>query len=72
MKLLCIKNSCYRSGVLFDYKELIPGDYYESIDDESFNAVWLIEINGFEVKIPKELFKTIIEVRNDKLNELGI
>ena len=71
MKLLCIKNSCYRSGVLFDYKELIPGDYYESIDDESLINV-VVEINGFEVKIPKELFKTIIEVRNDKLNELGI
>jgi len=54
-----------------EYNELIPGDYYESIDDESLINV-VVEINGFEVKIPKELFKTIIEVRNDKLNELGI
>jgi hypothetical protein len=71
MKLLCIKTSCYRSGILLEYNELIPGDYYESIDDESLINV-VVEINGFEVKIPKELFKTIIEVRNDKLNELGI
>ena len=71
MKLLCIKTSCYRSGILLQYNELIPGDYYESIDDESLINV-VVEINGFEVKIPKELFKTIIEVRNDKLNELGI
>jgi hypothetical protein len=66
MKVLCIDNS---------EKEftLTIGKYYDIIPGSTQSNIYLIENDmGHKHHVLKDRFKTLEEVRDEKLNELGI
>ena len=60
MKIKCINNN--------GWEYLTVDKTYEVIEDD--NWYWIINDKGIEDWYPKELFKTLAEMRNDKINKL--
>lgn len=78
MKVLCIRNKA--NNVNYTYGVTI-GKYYDTINDsDDVNYYILVDdtgeyynsIDGYNVALPKYLFITESQIRDDKLNELGL
>lgn len=69
MKVVCIDNNTYKHPLKDGY--IIIGKEYECINEK--DGYYLIRFNDFfNWWITKELFMTIEEYRNKKLEEIGI
>lgn len=64
MKVLCVNNN-------FVSLSLTVGKWYEVFDTQSHNYV-IISDRGNKQRISRSFFMTLEELRNEKLNKLGI
>ncbi len=72
MKVVCVTTDY--SGIWSSSSSklmLTIGKWYDVVDggDDFYTIIWN---NGYQANLSKSYFKTIEEIRQDKLNELGV
>ena len=67
MKVVCIKNDNFIYGC---YCDLTIGETYYIIDISINGNYQIIDDTGYKHYFYKEWFKTVSELRNDKINKL--
>lgn len=72
MKVVCVTTDYSGTWSSFSSKlMLIIGKWYDVVNEGSdfYTIIWN---NGYQANLSKSYFKTIEEIRQDKLNELGV
>ena len=63
MKIKCIKNKCWRLVLTIDKT-------YDVIDSDNISYKIMNDIGNKDWWYPKEQFKTLAEIRNEKIDKL--
>lgn len=72
MKVVCVTTDYSGTWSSFSSKlMLIIGKWYD-VENEGSDFYTIIWNNGYQANLSKSYFKTIEEIRQDKLNELGV
>jgi hypothetical protein len=72
MKVVCVTTEHSGTWSSFSSKLMLTiGKWYDVVDggDDFYTIIWN---NGYQANLSKSYFKTIEEIRQDKLNELGV
>jgi hypothetical protein len=72
MKVVCVTTDYIGIWSSSSSKLMLTiGKWYDVVDggDDFYTIIWN---NGYQANLAKSYFKTIEEIRQDKLNELGV
>jgi hypothetical protein len=72
MKVLCVTNDFNGKWSSFSSHDMIKiGNWYDVANegDDYYTIIW---DSGYEANLSKEYFKTVEQLREEKLNELGL
>ncbi len=72
MKVVCVTTDYSGNWSSSSSKLILTiGKWYDVVDggDDFYTIIWN---NGYQANLSKSYFKTIEEIRQDKLNELGV